>query len=262
MAFNADYFIFDEVPCETYGLTLYSFKDSDTEESSLFSGAEVIEDRIAGRYTPIHYGVTNNEPLIFELTFGSKTQLDRYDIDVIARWLTGHTQYKMLDIVQADLSHIRYKCIVTKMDIISISDFPVAFRCEIRCDSQFGYTYPIDYNVKSTGSASITINNNSSFNGYYKPKMTITVGDTEDNIKIINVTDGSITEFRELSAFKGLKIMIDNERQIITAEPAGVNMYPHFNYQFFQMLPGMNQIQIVGACDVRFTCEFPKRVGV
>lgn len=71
MAFWGDYFIFDGIPCTEYGLRLYEVNGVSPGNGSFPSPAEISEDRISGRYKPLFYGITQNEPLTFKMVFGA-----------------------------------------------------------------------------------------------------------------------------------------------------------------------------------------------
>lgn len=117
MAFNAYKFIFDGVPCEEYDLILYYSIDNTSQNDSSFTSAlTIVEDRINRRYSALDYGGKIDKPLEFTLIFGvsperieSGESLDSWEKESIASWLTGHQQYKWLDIIQPDLSDVHYK---------------------------------------------------------------------------------------------------------------------------------------------------------
>ena len=67
----------------------------------------------------------------------ARQSLDRYEVEAIATWLTGHNTRKWLTIVQADMETFRYKCFISELRLITDGDYPWAFSCKVSCDSPF-----------------------------------------------------------------------------------------------------------------------------
>lgn len=215
MSFNARTFIFDGVPCEEYGLMLYNFDNPSTRESNVGTNVDIMETRLNRSTKPIFYGTTMNEPLQFSLTFGSLEPMTKYEVDLVAGWLTGHNEYKWLEIIQDDLVDVRYKCFINNLKETSINGSPVAFTCDVICDSQFAYEYPQTYTYKIDGETTIDFFNRSSHNGYLYPKITIS-DIQEANFAITNCEDNERSFVINKLPTNGLTVAIDCERQIIT----------------------------------------------
>ena len=185
-------FVFDGVPSETYGVMIYFMDDDSTRELNLGTNVEMIEDRLPKRTTPIHYGVDMNQAMSFPLTFGSTEYLSDYDVDAILSWLTGHQQYKWLEYVDGD-HYVRYKCHLNNVQSVYINGLPVAFTCDVECDGQFGYEYPIITEVTAYSDSVETIEllNKSSYNGYLYPKLELELDDNCNGLSIINESDNN-----------------------------------------------------------------------
>lgn len=262
IAFYGDKFIFNGIPSEEYGLIIYDIGDKkNSDDNKLGTDIKIIEDRISRKLKPLHYGVTMDSPLTFPITFGSFEYLDRYDIDVIGRWLTGHSQYKYLDIIQDDMVYRRYKCLMNNFKVVTITGMPVAFTCDVTCDSPFAYSYPTEcvYNVTTTNQFNCL--NQSSYNGNYYPNMNIQVRGG-DSISIINQSDNN-REFKieALSSYSGLVLNIDGDAQIIKSSNDLYKPYQHFNYNFFRLVQGNNRLTITGNCIITVQNEFPIAIG-
>lgn len=264
MAFYGSYFSFDGIPCFEYGLMVYDVGGSN-EDGKFSSQVEIIEDRTAKRYSPLHYGVIQNTPLTFSFTFGAdidaidKSQpLDRWDMEVVAHWLTGHDDYKYLEITQPDLETVRYKCIISDLEYITYGNIPWAFTCQVTCDSPFAYSYPETITHTVSGTLDAMIESRASCK-YYYPYLTIKV--TEGNsFSIINHSDNDrVFSFENLPSAP-IEIYIDNENEVIT-NSKDLNIYDCFNFNFFRLVHGYNNIELTGDADVSFTCEFPINVG-
>ena len=283
MAFWGDYFIFDGIPCWEFGLRLYEINGISSGDGS-FSMPKASEDTVASRYKTLYYGVTHNEPLTFKMVFGAdkaapiynmwKTNqntlissaatavnfFDSWDREAISAWLSPVDGYKWLEIEQPDMEPVRYKCRLEKLSMIELGNLPIAFSCEVHCDSPFAYHYPVTYRYNCAGKTTIPFRNLSSYRGGYQPKLKITLNGSR-TIQIINHTDHDrMFKFENLPQDYFLVIDIDNENGVITNN-MGLNLYPYFNFEFFKLVYGDNLLKIVGNCIVEMICEFPVNVG-
>lgn len=283
MSFFGCQFVFDDIPSWEYGLVIYDLGGAN-EDGDFTTPAEIVEDRINNRYTPLHYGVKRNEPLKFQLHFGADPRsvdkrqwLDRWEIDTIASWLTEHDDYKYLEIFQQDLDVIRYKCIITELTYSSYGKYPWAFTCEVTCDSPYAYLVPetYSYTFKSTTSAT-RIGANYAFRNlaspkYYRPKIKISNITNVKNISICCHGDSGHEFILNNLTGVGSEINVDNEHEVLTCS-SGLNIYdrigdpPHF----FRLVKGLNSVDIYVSpttvnkqftVTVDFICEFPINVG-
>ena len=172
MSFYGCHFSFDGIPCREYGLMIYEFGRKSSDKSILAPDKEIVEDRISRRFTPLHYGAIANKPLEFTMTFGADvnaidrgTWLDRWDLDAIAVWLTGHDTYKWLEITQPDMEMLRYKCFITNLNYVDSGKILWGFSCTVVCDSPFAYMYPETYNYTIGSSTELTF--------YYRQEVLI-----------------------------------------------------------------------------------------
>jgi len=273
LAFYGCEFSFNGIPSSQFGLMLYDF-GSPVEDGIFSSGLEISEDRTARRYRPLFYGVTQNTPLTFELTFGvnpdsidADKPLDRWDMAAIATWLTGQDGYRYLEIAQPDMEAMRYRCIITDLSYVTYGKMPWAMRCTVTCDSPFAYLRPETSNFNATNA---TTNIPSSVvlcraaTKYYYPTVTISFagnsGAMGGAFSIVNHSDGD-REFK----FTGLNgtqaITIDNENEIITTTE-DINLYDSLvGYKFFRLVRGRNDLAIAGNGSVAITCEYPVNIG-
>lgn len=266
MSFYGCHFSFDGVPCTEYGLMLYDFGASSSEGGALLSGIDIIEDRIARKYKPIQYGTVMNKPLEFTMTFGADidaidrdVHLDRWDLDAITNWLTGHNTYKWLEITQPDMETVRYKCFITNLRYVEYGKIPWGISCTVLCDSPFAYMYPESYQYTINGYGTFTFYNKSSFRGYYKPILILSP-QRGGSFSIQNDSDGGyLTEFSGLPT-SVTNIVMDCENEIITCNGIS-NPYPYFNFHFFRLVRGNNTIVVNGIGTLQILCEFPVSVG-
>lgn len=266
MAFWGNEFIFDDIPCSEFGLMVYHFGSNGQEDAS-FQNGNIVEDRISARYDALTYGLVQNQSLEYTLVFGANMEsmdanssLDRYDVEAIAAWLTGHSSRKWLVISQSDMEPFRYKCMISELRLITYGDMPWAFSCKVSCDSPFAYTFPSVYAYAVNGESQVRLFNRSSYNGFYRPNMEISIY-SGNSVSIQNLSDNSrIFQFSELPGGRSLVIYVDNKNQVITNN-MDLNLYPCFNMKFMRLVRGDNILKITGHVEVKFICEFPVNIG-
>ena len=266
MAFWGNEFIFDDVTCTEFGLMIYHF-GSEEQDDVTFKTGEPIEERLASRYDSLMYGLTQNQALEYTLVFGANIEsldaysfIDRYEVEAIAAWLTGHDSRKWLTIVQDDMNAFRYKCIISDLKLITYGDLPWAFSCKVVCDSPFAYTFPEETTITVSGNKQFRFFNRSSYNGMFRPLLEITIIDG-DSITIENLSDNGRTfSFNGLPDGNPFTIYVDNKNQVIT-NSLDLNLYPYFNMKFLRLIRGDNLLRITGNATIKFICEFPVNIG-
>ena len=262
MAFYGSSFTFDGISCEEYGMMIFDIDSTSQGDPVFASAGSIIEDRVARRYRALHYGTTLKEPLEFKLVFGSPREdriLDRWDINAISTWLTGHQQYKWLVIQQPDMQTWRYRCLISGLKPITVGNLPAAFSCTVTCDSPFAYSYPEEHLIEVNGSRTEILVNESSLNGYYSPSLRIDLA-AGATMKIVNHSDKD--RAFEMTAFdQDTTIEIDGENQVITCSSDIENPYEHFNMRFLRLVRGENELEFSGNGAVTIMCEFPVNPG-
>ena len=144
--------------------------------------------------------------------------------------------------------------------MIEIANLPVAFSCTVRCDSPFAYHYPTTYSYNCQGNTQILFRNLGSYRGGYQPKLKITLNGS-NSVQIINHSDNDKTfSLSGMPQSYYLEIYVDNENGVITNN-MDLNLYPYFNFEFFKLVCGDNDLEIVGNCTLEIQCEFPVSVG-
>ena len=265
MSFYGSSFSFDGVSCEEYGLMLYDF-DNTTQENSKFASIDILEDRVYQRPRSLFYGTTYKDPLEFKLVFGAdeyaanqREPIDRQDMEVIGSWLTGHNSYKWLHIDQPDMAGIRYRCIITDLEVLEIGFDKWAFECTVHCDSPFAYTLPQSFSYQVYGTSNVVLHSRSSSNLPYFPSVQIQLLNN-GSVTIINHSMSNDTfEMKNIPQTTDT-LLVNGETGVISAS-SGLNMYPYCNFKFPRLVRGDNHLTISGTCIVTYTCEFPVNVG-
>lgn len=265
MSFYGESFSYNGRSCEEFGLMLYEI-DGFQQGNSKFATQELQEERIAGSMKTLFYDSWYKEPLEFTLIFGAgeyeaneREPIDRYEMQRVAAWLTDQREYGWLTIDQPDLEGIRYRCIMTGLEMVELHGDKWAFKCTAHCDSPYAYLLPRAYAYIVSGEQTVNIRSRSSANDAYYPII---------HIKINSGDSFSWTNNREMerpftltNLPQGLgEITIDGERGLIMAE-SGVNLYQYCNFQFPRLLRGDNAITIAGNVQISIVCEYPVNVG-
>lgn len=268
MAFHGCSFSFDGIPCEEYGLMVYDFSSYAQGDIPLPSAGEPVTERLERKYRSFLYGLKQNAPLEFSFVFGlqepsidAHDPLDRWDIEVIASWLTGHDTYRWLEIEQPDMETFRYRCVISELRIVTSGMESWAFSCKASCDSSFAYLHPqtVSYQARG-GPQTVSLFNRSTYNGYYYPltEMRFSGGDF---CRITNHSDGGrVFSLEGLPKGAPLTVWVDHDNQVIT-NSLGINLYSHCNLQFFRLRRGDNELVLEGDCEIVISCEFPVNVG-
>lgn len=267
MAFWGSSFIFNGIPCDDYELMMYDIGSASQSNDSQISAISIVEESLSSRWKPHFYGVKRDKKLEFSLVFGVNQEridvnkyLERYEIENIASWLTGYNKYLPLEIIQSDLEYIHYKCIVSELKVVEYGNIPYALEAHIICDSPYAYLYPHEYSFNIDGETSICIFNESSCNDYFMPQIKIEqIADS--SFSIINLSDSGTREFKFTDIPTSVSaISVDNDRCIINSDN-DINLYPYFNFKFFRLVKGLNQLKVSGKGTLRIVCEFPINVG-
>lgn len=267
MSFWGSSFSFNGIPCEDFELMMYSIDGATHSAGKFATGVSISEDVVSRRWKPLFYGTQFKNKLEFSIVFGVSQMrvdrgqyLERDELDAIATWLTGHNEYLWLEIYQDDMESVRYRCIVTALEMIELEMVPWALKATIVCDSPYAYRHPQTFEYHIDGETEIDFYNESSHNGYYMPILEFDLSGSQ-SFSITNCSDSS-----RVCSFTGLpqaisSIRVDNDRCIVTANDNSINPYPYFNFNFFRLCRGDNRLIVTGHGILRILCEFPVNVG-
>lgn len=266
MAFYGSFFLFDGIPCDDFGLMLYDIESAGQSAGTFASVLEIQEEERPTHWRPFFFGAKYTKKLEFDLVFGvNRTRLDqrkfldRYELDAVSSWLTGHDCYKYLSVVQEDMSYIRYNCMISDLEVIEYGLIPWALKAKIICDSPYAYLPPEVFSFQVSGEKTVTVLNESSHNGYYLPIIEFKK-ESGTSLDICNMTDSGRT-FHLGDIPSGVRtITVDCDLEIIDCD-TGENLYDGFNFTFLRLKRGNNTLKITGNGTVNIRCEFPINVG-
>jgi phage-related protein len=256
--FKSYEFTFDGVSSEMYGLHMFDIGDKKQKPVSFGNRASISETRSASRVRPMHYGVNYNaSPLEFTLVFGAEGEkyLDRYEMEEVALWLTGHQDYKWLTICQSDLEHCMFRCIITQLTPIHVAWSPVAFEATVRCDCPYAYGYPFEETYRLSGTQTVIFRNNGSCREPIKPDISFVPSSGGGSLSIVNESDGGRELRLDSLPNSASAVTIDNEHGIIRGA-SGHNYYAGFNMNFFRAVQGDNRLTITGRGTLKISGRF------
>lgn len=241
-------FVFDGVSSEMYGLHVYDIGSTKQKASSFANKASIKETRLINRVQPLHFGVNYHEsPLEFTLVFGAVDRaIDRYEMEEIALWLTGHSTYKWLQICQPDMDNRLFRCLITQLTPVHIGWLPHAFEATVRCDCPYAYSFPFVKQYQIKNETTIVFSNASTCHEYLKPVLTITPASGVTTFSIRNENDGGRTFALTNLPASGIKIAVDSQTGIIRELNFNTNLYGGFNMNFMRFVQGDNLLVVNG----------------
>lgn len=253
-------FIFDGKSSADYNMIVYYLSDDAMRELEIGTNVEAVEERLLRKTSPIHYGNKLNQGMVFPITFGCLDYIDSEIVDEIIGWLTGHNSYKIFSMDIDDEYSIRVKAMFNNFKVVALNGTPLAFSCDLVCDSQFSYSTPITKTINvSTTQSTYTFNNPSVHNGYIYPVLTISLNNCS-SLAIVNESDNNRRfEFSDIpSAYRSSTITVDCNNQIITSSNSSFNPYEYFNGKFLRLVKGKNVLKLTGggSCTVNMTNEY------
>ena len=263
MSFYSKSFTYADQPSELFNLEIANIEGG-TSSNPGSGSIDIIEQFIQKRPIPYFYGIAYSKKLEFPVSFFSPDEISAVDISYIQSWLFSQSSYKQLAITQPDMAGIYLNAIFTDSRIMKAGNniFGISGTCV--CDSQFGWTYPKTTTYTYTNpivSGSSVFYNNSHYQGYLYPSMTITTGSSTAGITIINMSDDDREfVFEDLSPYETLTI--NNDLGIITSS-LGERRLANFNKNFFRYAPGLNNLSFSGSgiTQITMTSQFARRIG-
>lgn len=254
-------FTFGGIPASTFGMFVCDIGSKKHGDNTFGNKANIVETRIANRIKPLHFGVRyNDNPLEFSLIFGAEQEMDRYQLQEVAKWLTGYQEYQWLTIDQPDMEKVQFRCLIQSLTPISIGWIPYSFEAKILCDCPYGYSYPFKEEIELTGTRDYLLYNDSTIRERLCPQLKIELQEDCTNFSITNNTTGETLSFANLPT-GGLAILIDNENQTVVEVQGRYNLYPYFNFQFFELESGDNALTFEGIGKVTITGRYLYNVG-
>lgn len=260
MDLTGGYFKYADISSRDYGLRFVLFDTSaytsingQTSTVSLFNSRNKKNYYIGDDYT--------GSPVSFDAEIMTVTTepIPSSELRAIENWLFNRMGYYKLyadsedaieyedyTVINDTSKYFYYNCRFINPEKIIGNGGIVGFKFTVECDSlllwQDAVIETITPEYTSDGSAIINVSVDSDMLDYIYPKVTISMGSTGGDVKIINNDDINtrITGFAGLSA--NAIITMDGEVNSIS----GGNYTKFQNKNFIRMLPGINSFTITG----------------
>lgn len=259
--FHAFDFTFAGESASTYGLFLCDFANKQHGDIPFANQANILDVRLEKRITPLHYGVRyHDQPLSFTLIFGSNQFLDRYQVQEIAKWLTGYQQYQWLSIDQPDMEHMQFHCLIQKLTPICANWLPVVFEANIVCDCPNAYGFPFEQRICFDGSTPYRFYNDSTIRENIVMDLRIALDPGCRNIEVINQTTDTSLKLADLPC-GGLVILFDSKTCRMRDERNEYNIYSFSNFGVLEFAPGDNNLVFNGVGEVTISGRCMYNVG-
>lgn len=246
MSFYAKSFVFDGIPSQTYNIFITNMEGGE----NLTSGSNSVSLKtqfIFRRSVPYFYGSTSDGVLSFSCSITSPDEILADEARAIQRWLFGHQEYKKLQIVQNDSEMFYYNCFLTEPEILRVGNKIHGFSFTVVCDAPWAWAY--EKTLTKTyaielASESYVFQNTSDNNDYVYPDFVITINGFGGDFSLINDSDSG-REFLIEDMSAGEVLTVDNSRGILTSD-TGLRRLSSFNKKWFRLVPGRNNLVLLG----------------
>lgn len=241
-------FVLDGIPSELHDMIImYEGRSGTSIIEGITKSISTTKSASGTRHNLM--GISDGNPLEFELSFGACRVLDRHEINSVNNWLFGDkSRYRKLQICQDDLRDVYFNVVIHKSEISSPANAPILFRCIVQCDSQYAYENMKTRTFDLTKGRNIKMQCSSSLE-YTSTYVKFTTTAADAKVSIINQSDNN----REV-AFKELRnleeIVMDNlyeQEDMISS--TGLNVLGNSNYKFLRLCKGENRITVSGNVD-------------
>ena len=260
--FNSYEFSFAGISSLMFDLMLYDIDGNGQENVPFGNRAEIVGTRTMNRIHPLHFGVNYHaEPLQFKLVFGCDHAIDRYDMENISFWLTGHQDYQWLSIDQPDMAMVQFRCLITELTPLSFGWLPVAFEAQVICDCPYAYGFPFSKSYNVNGSSNILFRNESSMREHFRPDLVFIPSGASTSLTIVNHSDNDRTFQLDGIPSADCRVVVDNRNGILQDTKHGHNLYPGFNLNFFRLVHGDNQLEVTGDGQLTISGRFLHNVA-
>ena len=256
MAFYGDYFTFDNISSERYGLRIITPKSDEDVDISEYE-SDLIKTPRRTKFYATKPKV--EKPLTLAMSICSATPLTRNQLDKIERWLfKTDGQFRKLRINQPDMQGYYYNCRLEKLSAGTFGNKIHQFNILMICDSQYVWKdeKPRVYNITSTPYTAKFVNNSSEepmspiYEITCKPINGLMNLESEGRtIKIVNnqYEDNRLNTMEFNGVFNDEVLRIDTETGIITSNMRTSGVLDLFTYPNFMKLPrGVNNFEITG----------------
>jgi len=250
-------FCFNGTDASYFNLITTAIDSPADSNESVWSELEITTN-ISSRGDIIETGVKHDPAPVFEMDLiNEKGQtISDEQFEAIAIWLQPDSHAHWLEIQEFDLDVKCYLCYVTSISRRIIAGELKSIGVTWQSKSRWAMSELIksEFDVTSN-TQDISVYNNSSSPFIYP---LIHIAPTDANISFQNLSNGEplvrLSSLDKLKLSNGQHVVLDNENQMIYLDSIDKNqlMSPHFNWTWFRLRRGENNIQITGRCKIDF----------
>lgn len=253
--FNAEYFTYDGIPSQEFGLIIADFDNSNVKETDAFS-PELSLLKAPGQIRFFHGKVEYSTAPTCEFSVISERIIDAGSRSVILSWLVGRKEFLPLEFIGGDNVDYVYFCVFTAAKTIWVNGQCHGFRLTAEFDSQFARAPETTISVAGTQTG-VKVMNNSDIDDYVYPLVEF----TGPGVDIVNTTDDPGRHFIFENLEAGERITVDNELRHISSSIGGPKLENFTSKKWLRLKKGANYLNINSAGTVTITCPSYKMVG-
>lgn len=251
------FFEFDGVRSDAYGLQIITL-DTGFRNIPMVSGKNIIEDEVPRVNSPYFYRA-KFQPLTFSLSFTTLDGvLDTEQLYDICSWLFP-TSYKPF-ISSESPSKMLYCMGINQSDFMTNGiNSQGYFTIEFRCRDPYYLTLPQINNFDlsaNTTYTNIQVTNYSNVTDYYYPEIEFELLDNATGIEIYNLNDGN-RKFAFTSLTLLESVYVNNDKKQIISSTGNYRYDKLVDKKWLKLVRGVNNLKVVGKCNLQFRCQFP-----
>lgn len=244
-------FYYDGKYSVDYGIYLVKIEQKMIQEPFL-ANREIISDIIPGRDIPYFYGV-QTKPLKLNLTFSTLDNQWTFEKRrEIAKWFDKKDFKEFYSVDNIDKRY--YLLYQGGIDLYTNGLQQGYIECEFLNISPYSYSpvYQINYDLSTIITPFIITFNNQGDDILYPEIEIEKYGD--GNLSIKNLSNGGKV-FEFLNLLNSEIIYVDNKNRDIISSSLN-SRFDDFNGNFLELVVGINQLEVTGACKLNFRYQF------
>ena len=213
------------------------------------------ETEVRGRARPYFHEIQLS-PRVMNLSFAFMEKWREEEEDKlreVVNWLCGQDYYKPFYFIE-EPDRIYYVLVIDNPELVHNAAWSGYMNLTLRANSPYAYSQVQESEepIVCSGTTDFMFENEGDI--LLKPLMeifTISAGD----ISIINESDND-REFSLTGLADAETIYIDNDNQFIETDIYMTYRYGNHNNVFLELLPGENNLKVLGNCQLRFRYQF------
>lgn len=257
-------FSYDGVDLKSLGMRFGWIGEPENETMTGLNRTILETELNAVRSRPLQYATVYEGCLEFSFIIFKTdgTDISYQDSHTLNQWLSGSTVHKKLTFPGEQ--DVYYMAICTQITD-QIYNGHIGKGIVFRCDAPYAYHNPIRKKITVSENRRIKIYNDSD-EGVYYPNLKITgnsdlviIRNLDDKDREMRLAFSDLTDKTICMDCEKMRV-VDENNVLIPVYKIGWDVSDYIYW--FRLLPGANQIEIIGSCIFEITATFPRKVGV